>query len=292
MPNITLHTMKWLFLSVLLMPLSVLAQKTYHVVSPMAAVHSMPNATSSTLVNLKRGNELQFLKVMESGDWAKVQYSGKIGYIGINAIQEGPFEKKVERATSQKYHVGVFQSAIYSKPNFSGGKIETLSQNKVVTVIGDADEWGKVKVSGGIGYVYMAHLEEGAPKKEAPQRTVKTQTYTTKYQVKVHAKPERSSSILDNVSNDNTVEVLKVIDGSWAKIRTPKGFGYIEMAGLEKQKQSSSSSGGGNPNNIGKVRNPVKIGAYCRDGSQDYKVGPHTCSKGNGVKFWIYKAPK
>lgn len=284
--------MKWLAFAFLCCPIILWAQKEYHVSSPSATVHDMPNSTSTTIAQLKKGDGVKFLKVMESGAWAKVQHNGKVGYIDINAIQEGAYTKKVSQATSKKYHVSVFQSAIYKKPNFSGGKVETLSQNTIVTVVGDASDWGKVKIPGGIGYVFMSHLEEGGPKKETAQAAVKTQTYTTKYQVKVHSKPNKSSGVLETVSKDNTVEVLQVVDGAWAKIRVAKGFAYIEMAGLELQKQSSSSGGGGNYKDIGKVKNPVKIGAYCRDGSSDYKVGPKTCSKGNGVKFWIYKAPR
>ncbi|MGB0432595.1 MAG: hypothetical protein ACPGLV_19110, partial [Bacteroidia bacterium] len=69
----------------------------------------------------------------------------------------------------------------------------------------------------------------------------------------------------------------------------PTGYGHPDgfIAG--------GGSGGGSGikmKDIGKTKNPKKVGAICRDGSSDYKVGPNTCAKGNGVKMWIYSAPK
>lgn len=267
------------------------AQETYHVSALNASVHSLPNATSAVQSQLKKGDELKYLKLMESGDWVKVQVKGKIGYIAVNSISAGPYEQDVKQATSTKYHVSVFQSAIYGSKKFSGNKIKTLSQNDIVVVLGDVDEWGKVKINSSIGYVYMAHLTEGMPKKEKKEKEVSTETYTAKYQVKVHSKPTKNSPVSKTVDKEDFVEVLEVVNGSWAKIRMGKGYGYIEMLGLEKQKAASSSSGGGNVNSQGKSKYPKKFGAFCRDGSTDFVVGPKTCKRGNGVKMWIYKEP-
>jgi len=284
--------MRLSLLVLLLLPLSVFAQKTYHVSAPQATVYGMPNTGSAVQAQLKRGDEVQYLKIMESGEWAKVQVNGKIGYIDINVIAEGPFKQEVKKATSKKYHVSVFQTAIYGNTKFSANKIKTLSQNDVVEVIGDAGEWGKVKISNGIGYVFMAHLEEGLPKKEKPQKEQKTETYKVSFQTKVYTKPNKKSAVVKNLMNDQMIEVLEVVNGEWAKIRLEKGFGYVDIGALEKQKASSAGGAtGGNPNNQGKTKNPKKFGAFCRDGSTDYTVGPKTCSKGNGVKMWIYKAP-
>lgn len=287
--------MRWFVCILLFLPTMVLAQETYHVSALSATVHSMPNATSAVQARLKKGDELKYLKLMESGDWAKVQVQGKIGYIDINAISSGPYEQKVKQATSSKYHVSVFQTAIYATKKFSGKKLKTLSQNDIVQVLGESDEWGKVKINNAIGYVYMEHLTEGLPKKEKKEKVVKTETYTTKYSVKVHSKPSKSSPVRKTISKDNTVEVLEVVNGNWAKIRLEKSFGYIELIGLEKQKataSSGSSGGGGNPHNQGKSKYPKKFGAFCRDGSTDFNVGPKTCKNGNGVKMWIYTEPK
>lgn len=284
--------MRYLIFLFLLFPALSFAQKIYHVSDVRATVYSMPNETSAVVAQLNRGDEVQYLKLMESGDWAKVQVNGKIGYISVNVIKEGKLEQKVEKAESKKYHVTVFQSAIYTKPNFSSGKIETLSQNQVIEVIGDADEWGKVKVSTGIGYVYMAHLQEGMPPKEKPQKELKIQNYNATLSGKIYSKPDKSSSVLQNIERGDVVQVVKV-EGTWAKVQLSRGFGYVEMAILEKPKQTASGGGGGTVKmkDIGRSKNPTKFGAICRDGSTDYKVGPNTCSKGNGVKMWIYKKP-
>lgn len=288
--------MRLLIIAFLLFSTLAQAQTIYHVNAPVATVYGLPNETSNAQARLKRGEELQFLKVMESGDWAKIQYGGKIGYIDINSIAEGKLASKVETAKKSKYHVSVFQSAIYVKESFSGGKVETLSQNQMVEIIGDVGEWGKVRTSTGIGFVYMAHLTEGAPKKEKPQKVIKTVNYSVKYEVKMYSKPDKSSEVLKSLKRDDILEVQQVIDGAWAKVLLDRGFGYVEIGILEKVKETSGSTagGGGNVNmkSIGKAKNPKKFGAICRDGSTDYTVGPHTCSKGNGVKMWIYSAPK
>lgn len=288
--------MKQLFVLLLFLPNLALAQTIYHVTAPKATVYGLPNTSSTVNSQLSRGDELQYLKTMESGDWAKVQVDGKIGYIEISLIAEGKFEKKVKTATTKKYHVSVFQSAVYKGQNFSSGKLETLSQNTIIEVIGDAGEWGKVRTSTGIGYVYMAHLTEGAPKKEKKTKEVKVEYYTVKLDCKMLDKPSNGSKTIQSLSRGEGVEVVEVVGGTWAKVRLERGFGYVNVSNLEKE----TGGGGGGPGSgsnvkmkdIGKAKNPKKVGAICRDGSTDYKVGPKTCSKGNGVKIWIYQAPK
>ncbi|MFY0671871.1 MAG: SH3 domain-containing protein [Bacteroidia bacterium] len=288
--------MKHLLFLLLIVPNALVAQSIYHVTAPKATVYGLPNSSSTVNSQLKRGDELQYLKLMESGAWAKVQVDGKIGYIEIISIAEGKFEKKVKAATSKKYHVSVFQSAVYKKQNFSSGKIETLSENSLVEVIGDAGEWGKVRTSTGIGYVYMAHLTEGAPKKAKKTKEIKVEYYSVKFDCKMLDQPSNNGKTLQSLSRGEGVEVTGIIGGAWAKVKLPRGFGYINTSNLEKDKGGGSAGSGSGSNvkmkDIGKAKNPKKVGAICRDGSTDYKVGPNTCSKGNGVKIWIYQAPK
>lgn len=285
--------MRYLLHLLFLLPTLVFAQKTYYVSAPKANIYSLPSTTSSVLVSLNRGDEIQYLKTMESGAWVKVQKESNIGYMEISSIKEGTLEQKIEKAESKKYHVTVFQSAIYAKPNFSSGKLKTLSQNEIVEIIGDGQEWGKVKMSTGIGYIFMAHVEEGLPKKEKAEKEVKVQYYTAKLSGKIYSKADKSSSVVKSVERGDNIQVVK-IEGTWAKVQLDRGFGYAELANLEKEKVNSGGSGSGSNvkmKDIGKSKNPTKFGAICRDGSTDYTVGPHTCSKGNGVKMWIYKTP-
>lgn len=287
--------MKYLFVLLFFLPNLVLSQTLYHVTAPKATVYGLPNTSSTVNAQLKRGDDVQFIKPMESGDWAKVQVDGQLGFIDINTIAEGKLEKKVKAATSKKFHVSVFQSAVYKGQNFSSAKLETLSQNTMIEVIGDAGEWGKVKTNTGIGYVYMTHLTEGSPKKEKETKEVKIEYYTVKLDCKMLDKPSNGSKAIQNLSRGEGVEVVELVGGTWAKVQLERGFGYVNVANLEKDKSVGGGSGPGSSvkmKDIGKSKNPKKVGAICRDGSTDYEVGDKTCLKGNGVKIWIYSAPK
>jgi len=230
--------MRYILFILILIPSAVLAQKTYHVSALKANIYSLPNNTSSVIEQLNRGDEVQYLKTMESGTWAKVQKESQIGYMEISLLKEGSFEQKVEKVEAKKYHVSVFQSAIYAKPNFSSGKLQTLSQNQIVEIIGDGDEWGKVKMSTGVGYIFMEHVEEGLPKKEKPQNEVKVQYYTAKLSGKIYTKADKSSAVVKSIERGDNVEVVK-IEGTWAKVQLERGFGYTELSNLEKEKASA-----------------------------------------------------
>ncbi|MGB0431116.1 MAG: SH3 domain-containing protein, partial [Bacteroidia bacterium] len=193
--------MKNLIFFFTLMPFLAYSQTIYHVSALNAKVYDLPNTGSSVLETLKKGEEIQFLKTMESGSWAKVQSKGKIGYMEVSTIAEGSkVEKKVKAAARAKYHVSVFQSTIYKAPKFSAPKVETLSQNKIIEVIGEAGEWGTVRTSSGIGYVNMAHLTKGMPEKVKKTKSVSTKYYTLKLDAKLLDKPNGTGKTLENLS--------------------------------------------------------------------------------------------
>ena len=266
------------------------AQKVYHIAVSKATLFSLPNESSNTVKELTKGTEVTLVKNMESGSWMQVQYKGAVGYIQVSKVKEGKYTVKSVAAKSKKYHVSVFQSALYKTKSFSGAKLKTLKENDIVEVIGKATDWGQVKTSTGLAYVYMAHLTEGQPKKKKPIAEISTQTYVVKYDTKGLEKPSPSAKAVKKFSGHSEVQVATIIDGKWAKVKLDIGFCYVNVQSLEKKKmEASGGGGGGKMKDIGKSKNPTKFGAICRDGSTDYNLGPNICGNGNGVKVWIYK---
>lgn len=286
--------MRHLLLSLfLVIPTIVLAQKTYHVSSPGASLHEMPRENSKAMAYLKRGDELQYIKTMESGEWAKVKFGSDLGYVMTRHLSEGSFEKTIRKAESKKYHVSVFQTVVYDQPSFKGKRLRTLQKNDLIEIIGEADEWGKVKSSAGIGYIYMAHLEVGKPVKE-DKPVVESETYVVEFpQVEIRKEANPSAAVLEKKSKGAYIEVQEIVNGNWGKVRMSKGFGYVNLRGLKKPGAGGAATGGGgNGKNQGKAKYPRKFGAVCRDGTVEYRTGPKTCTEHNGVKMWIYKAPR
>jgi hypothetical protein len=208
-------------------------------------------------------------------------------------IKEGKMEVKATVAEVKKYHVVVFQSAIYASPDFSANKLKTLVRDEILEVfVGDDIEWLKVKTKTGVGYVFGAHMEEGLPKKEEKAEEEVIEIYTVRVDVPAFAGKDKKSKVMAKFERGDLVDVVLAEDG-WARVKLPQGYGYIELSALDKPETPTggASKGKVNPGDIGKSKDPIKFGAICRDGSTDYTVGPHTCSKGNGVQMWIYKKP-
>ena len=277
--------------------INVFAQQTYHVKTAETRVYDLPNTSSSIVAVLRRGQELEFIKEMTDPAWGQVRYGGQLCFIRTSDIQKGPYSKETKKAVSKKYHVKVFQTAVYKSADMRSGRIRTLRQGEEVEVIGESGDFFKTRESGGVGYVPYDHLAEGKAPKPKPTKENKVETYVVFHpKVDVHSSPNNSSSVTKVLKRDDYVEVISVIDGKWAKIQLDRGFGYINVIGLKKVEGGGSSGGGSgggvNIKKIGTAKYPVKVGAVCRDGTLDYNMGRGICKDGGGVRMWIYKTPK
>lgn len=280
------NSMKYLILLFLLNPLTCIAQELYHVSVVSAGVYSESNTSSTLLVNLKNGTEVQMIKMLASG-WSRIKSGSTLGFIESSKITAGkaPESKKAEKA--ELYHVSVYQSVLYSEKS-PDSKIQNLSRDAELYLINNDGTWARVQYQGKLGYVYATHIKKGKAEKEEKIETVTTMSYVVNIpNTQLFSEATTSSKVLKTFAKGDLLEVVKIIDGgTWAKVRIEKGFSYVKASSIKK----APSSGGGVAK--GQTKNPTKAGAVCRDGTIERGSGRDVCAKHNGVRSWIYRPAK
>lgn len=125
-------------------------------------VRSGPGTTYSSIGKLYMGNVVEVIS--ESGGWAKINYSGKIGYVSTDYLKSNESssggetskpsgnQKSIQQVTSSILRVRSGAGITYSK-------VDTLHKGDNVTVESTENGWAKISYSGKSGYVSAVYLK-------------------------------------------------------------------------------------------------------------------------------------
>lgn len=115
-------------------------------------------------VTLKKGAKVTVYDT--NGDWAKVKYNGKKGFIlksGLNAPSSSASVQSKSASSPASDSVSAWAAStlkVYKKASTSGGSYGKISKGTKVTVYDTNDNWAKVKVNGKNGFVKLSGLSK------------------------------------------------------------------------------------------------------------------------------------
>ena len=226
--------------------------------------------------------------ISESGNWTKVQYNSKTGYICSDYLKK---ESSTSTTTNTMYVTASAGLNLRKGPSTSYAVIKTLSKGTEVTVISSSNGWSKVNVGGVSGYVSSDYLSSTKPStgssssNESTSNTTSTMYTTDRLNLRKGA--GTSYSVITTLDKGVAVTVHSSSNG-WSKVSVNGMTGYVSSSYLSSTKPSNSSSStdSSTSSKVDKVLNfaSQQLGKPYVWGAQ----GPNSfdCS---GLTYYVYK---
>ena len=226
--------------------------------------------------------------ISESGNWTKVQYNSKTGYICSDYLKK---ESSTSTTTNTMYVTANAGLNLRKGPSTSYAVIKTLSKGTEVTVVSSSNGWSKVNVGGVSGYVSSDYLSSTKPStgssssNESTSNTTSTMYTTDRLNLRKGA--GTSYSVITTLDKGIAVTVHSSSNG-WSKVSVNGMTGYVSSSYLSSTKPSNSSSStdSSTSSKVDKVLNfaSQQLGKPYVWGAQ----GPNSfdCS---GLTYYVYK---
>ena len=226
--------------------------------------------------------------ISESGNWTKVQYNSKTGYICSDYLKK---ESSTSTTTNTMYVTASAGLNLRKGPSTSYAVIKTLSKGTEVTVISSSNGWNKVNVGGVSGYVSSDYLSSTKPSTGSSSSNESTSNsastmYTTE-RLNLRKGAGTSYSVITTLDKGIAVTVHSSSNG-WSKVSVNGMTGYVSSSYLSSTKPSNSSSStdSSTSSKVDKVLNfaSQQLGKPYVWGAQ----GPNSfdCS---GLTYYVYK---
>ena len=226
--------------------------------------------------------------ISESGNWTKVQYNSKTGYICSDYLKK---ESSTSTTTNTMYVTASAGLNLRKGPSTSYAVIKTLSKGTEVTVISSSDGWSKVNAGGVSGYVSSSYLSSTKPSTGSSSSDESTSNSTstmyTTDRLNLRKGAGTSYSVITTLDKGIAVTVHSSSNG-WSKVSVNGMSGYVSSSYLSSTKPStgSSSTDSSTSSKVDKVLNfaSQQLGKPYVWGAQ----GPNSfdCS---GLTYYVYK---
>ena len=238
----------------------------------------------SSMGVLDKGTKVTYLS--ESGNWTKVQYNSKTGYICSDYLEK-------EQSTSSKtmYVTPDVGLNMRKGAGTSYAVITKLSKGTAVTVHSTSNGWSKITANGVNGYVSSQYLSSTKPSSSnGTTSTTSTMYVTPDVGLNVRKGAGTNYSVVTTLSKGTAVTVHSTSNG-WSKITANGIEGYVSSQYLSSTKPStgssnSSSSSSSTSSSVNAVLNLAakQLGKPYVWGAQ----GPSSfdCS---GLTYYVYK---
>ena len=226
--------------------------------------------------------------ISESGNWTKVQYNSKTGYICSDYLKK---ESSTSTTTNTMYVTASAGLNLRKGPSTSYAVIKTLSKGTEVTVVSSSNGWSKVNVGGVSGYVSSDYLSSTKPSTGSSSSNESTSNSTstmyTTDRLNLRKGAGTSYSVITTLDKGVAVTVHSSSNG-WSKVSVNGMTGYVSSSYLSSTKPSNSSSStdSSTSSKVDKVLNfaSQQLGKPYVWGAQ----GPNSfdCS---GLTYYVYK---
>ena len=203
----------------------------------------------SSMDILDKGVKVSYIS--ESGNWTKVEYDSKTGYICSDYLEKG---ESNATPTSTMYTTPEIGLNLRKGPGTSYSVIRTLSKGTAVTVHSSSNGWSKISVNGVEGYVSTSFLSSTNPSTNSSTSNETTSTPTTTMYVTPDAELNlrkgagTSYSVIKTLSKGTAVTVHSSNNG-WSKVSVNGVEGYVSTSYLSSTKPSTSGSSSSSSSN-------------------------------------------
>ena len=222
-------------------------------------VRSGASTSASIIGTLKNGANVDITG--ESGNWYKINYSGKVGYVSKNYVKKGTTpqsQPKPEEKPQTETKVTGTVTGITTTLNLRSGAstsasiIGTLKNGAKVDITGESGNWYKINYNGRVGYVSKDYVKKGGATtpEQKPEDKPQTETKVTgtvtgiTTTLSVRSGASTSATIIGTLKNGAKVEITGE-SGDWYKINYNGKVGYVYKSYIKKGTTGTTGGDGG-----------------------------------------------
>ena len=207
-----------------------------------------PGKSYSSMGKIEKGKRVTYLG--SSGNWIKIKYNSKTGYIYKDYISKATTSTSSSTSTSVRYVKSSDGLNVRKGPSVSYSKITNLPNGTKVTVKSTSNGWSKITSGSITGYVSDKYLSKTAPtvgqSTSNDKNNQANETSTTKYisassGLNVRKGPSTSYSVISTLAKGTKVTVKSTSNG-WSKITSGSITGYVNSSYLTSKKPSTATS--------------------------------------------------
>ena len=222
-------------------------------------VRSGASTSASIIGTLKNGANVDITG--ESGNWYKINYSGKVGYVSKNYVKKGTTpqsqQKPEEKPQTETKVTGTVTGItttlnVRSGASTSASIIGTLKNGAKVDITGESGNWYKINYNGRVGYVSKDYVKKGGATtpEQKPEDKPQTETKVTgtvtgiTTTLSVRSGASTSATIIGTLKNGAKVEITGE-SGDWYKINYNGKVGYVYKSYIKKGTTGTTGGDGG-----------------------------------------------
>ena len=205
-------------------------------------IRTGPNTTSAVIGKANTGGKLSVYAV--EGNWLKVSYQGRYGYISKSYAQF--LEQDGNTIGSKTKEVTATATLnLYYKPTSSSIKISQISPGTVLPVYKEISGYYLTIFNGMPGYIVKnsTSVVEGSivekPDTSAPITTTNTSAKVTVASLNMRQSASNSAPFVKSLTKGTTVAVHS-ISGFWAKVTSGNDTGYVHKSYIKLMNNQGS----------------------------------------------------
>ncbi|OUB85373.1 peptidase M23 [Bacillus thuringiensis serovar medellin] len=197
-------------------------------------IRTGPSTSHSTLGLVGEGEILQVIK--ETDGWYKIKYNNRDAYVSkdyVSVINSAGKSKKSTVDVSGSYTVNVSSLRIRTGPNVSHQVLGVLNKGQVVQVVGEVQDWYKIKFNGKVAYINKDYVSLGTdntsrlPQSEQTKSVQKDGAYIVDATVlRVRTGPANHYPVIGGALKGQHLQVVDV-ENDWYKIKYNNHTGYV-----------------------------------------------------------------
>ncbi|MGN1402355.1 MAG: SH3 domain-containing protein [Bacillus sp. (in: firmicutes)] len=216
--------------------------KTNYTAKEATHLYSFAGDKHSKLVSIPKGATVS--STYRIGDWYKVTYSGKTGYINIAKFTKstsGSGTSTETEITATKYET-TSNLNLRSTPATSGTVLLTIPKSTVVTATAKSGDWYKVTYNGKTGWVSGGYLVKYSNSSAPAGTSITQRVYVTTSNLNMRSSDSSSSQLLDTIPKGVKVTSDYKTNKGWYRVYYGGQTGYVSGSYLMTEAVASSVS--------------------------------------------------
>ncbi|QTL49763.1 SH3 domain-containing protein [Priestia aryabhattai] len=191
---------------------------TYIVTASTLNVRSGAGTNYAAIGSMTKGQKLSV--VSKSGDWYKINYSGRTGYVSSDYVQASG--TATSPAESTTYIVMASTLNVRSGAGTNYASIGSVTKGQTLSVVSKSGSWYKINYNGRTGYVSSDHVQASGTTPSAESTTY----IVTASTLNVRSGAGTNYASIGSVTKGQKLSVVSK-SGSWYKINYNGGTGYV-----------------------------------------------------------------
>lgn len=188
-------------------------------------LRSKASTSGTVLATIPKGKTVTILANKDANGWYKVSHDGKTGYVSGDYLKITKYQTP-ELAVLWSGVINANDVRIFEKNSTTSTVLGYYHSGQKVEVVNAAGRGYQIKYKDGYAWIQQAYVTKGS---------LPTQTTLWKGELlqntKLYTNPSSSSTVLKNLVQGNTVEVIEETD-TWLKVKNGTGYGYVQTSAV------------------------------------------------------------